>query len=1437
MRSAPVRWLGRSIRPWLTFFSVLIVLAGTLTGVIIHRLTTHQVRAVIADYHLMPDPAYRTTLDVRFSQPPERPSRRSRSLAGGRAALAPPLRECPHIGADGGCAELIDVTNGGHQVIADHAEGPYDGSAATLVGVLNSSSGEIRAVDIAANTGVFHFAGSGICDGRYTWSRHCRFGSTGYEGPGTSFSDIGPGGRSGVVSFSPPLAPGRSAYFSLAQALAADTIAGGAPSVAEQGGAPNQAERQVQCSAEPVNCATGRLWEQYTDFSLPGTGIPVVLARTYNSGRAAITSPFGHGWSFSYGMKLTFGPGGRVSVLQENGSSVAFWPNGREGYAAAPRVMAALSGNARAGYTFTRFGDQVSFHFLPSGRLASETDPDGDSTRLSYVGNHLIVTGASGRRLVFTFAGPYIHSVTDPMGHEEIYAYDAAGDLASVTDAAGREWRFTYQRHRLTRIVLTSRYISGGRIATTVRYEAAHRVRSVTSTDQGTTSWTYRGHSATPAGGVTIVTEPGRDRAVYEYSGLELTAVTLAAYSPIEATTSYTYSPAALVTTVTDPDLRVTDYGYDPTGDITTIVNPMGARTSYRYNRYGEVTWTKLPGQPPSRNAYDSHGNLRLSESPLGELTTYYLNPVDPSEVTASVSLAGRTDYSYDAQGDLATTSVLPRRGTVDTTSYAYNADGNVSCQITPGGFNAHLTCPQPGAPHRPGTTTYGYDGDGELTSVTDAAGHATSYAYDLDGDISKIIEPDRPKPTVVTYRYNTMGEQVSERRNGILIASATYDQRGDQLTQSDGAGHTTRYAYDLLGDVIKITEPMGQVTRYGYDHAGNKMFLVSASGRSTRYSYNAASELTAVSYGSARIPAISYRYYPDGLQRAATDSAGTSSYTYDGDQRLLKATFESADGGATSYEYRYDDRARTVTLIYPNGEPVVSQYDGAGQLTSVTDWLDHTIGFGYTPDGDLDRERLPGDVTTSYGATGITVARHRTTVATFSSTSDPTGRLASTAATGPGGIRASQASYRYTPTGELSAVGSQSFGYTGSGSLKSLPGGSQSFNRDGQLTASERSGTITRYRYDKDGDLASIAQGGTRPARLGYNQAGQLTSYRSNGTSIKYAYDGYGLRVSSTSNGQLTRYTWDRSQPTPVLLANGATSYIYGPNGQPVEQITGGTPSYLIADQQGSTRLLTNESGRITGAYSYSPYGTATHALAATTALQYGGQLTDAATGYVYLKARYYDPATGQFLTRDPASQLTGEPYAYAGDDPVNVTDPTGLFWNPFSWVSDVFSAVRTAVSAVVAGVSATISAVTSVVAGVTEGIASGAQLIATGVGYAWHVTIGEHWRGLLEAAVDIGAVGAALACIAITDGLCGYVIGIAGFDVEVGSLAVGAAIEGLRDGLNYLIGAGAKSAGGFFSAVGEGALGETGHVPSEVSRSESAPSPPAVPDLDDIG
>jgi RHS repeat-associated protein len=134
---------------------------------------------------------------------------------------------------------------------------------------------------------------------------------------------------------------------------------------------------------------------------------------------------------------------------------------------------------------------------------------------------------------------------------------------------------------------------------------------------------------------------------------------------------------------------------------------------------------------------------------------------------------------------------------------------------------------------------------------------------------------------------------------------------------------------------------------------------------------------------------------------------------------------------------------------------------------------------------------------------------------------------------------------------------------------------------------------------------------------------------------------------------------------PRPLIVSDSTDSYIYGPGGLPIEQInnSSGTTLYLHHDQQGSTRLLTGSTGAKEASMTYDAYGNTTGTTGtATTPLGYDSQYTSKDTGLIYTRARTYDPATGQFLSVDPLNSVTRAPYNYAGDDPENYFDPTGL-------------------------------------------------------------------------------------------------------------------------------------------------------------------------------
>lgn len=132
----------------------------------------------------------------------------------GQQAATPPLfTQCPPVGADTGCGTLVTITAGGTATTeADPNQPPYDLVEDQLVGIQNNFRSAICSITLSSNTGLFGFDGDGLCTAS-PQPAGCPFGSTGYEGPGTSFSVVD--SNNGTIIFTPCLAPGKSAYFSL----------------------------------------------------------------------------------------------------------------------------------------------------------------------------------------------------------------------------------------------------------------------------------------------------------------------------------------------------------------------------------------------------------------------------------------------------------------------------------------------------------------------------------------------------------------------------------------------------------------------------------------------------------------------------------------------------------------------------------------------------------------------------------------------------------------------------------------------------------------------------------------------------------------------------------------------------------------------------------------------------------------------------------------------------------------------------------------------------------------------------------------------------------------------------------------------------------------------------------------------------------------------
>jgi RHS repeat-associated protein len=182
------------------------------------------------------------------------------------------------------------------------------------------------------------------------------------------------------------------------------------------------------------------------------------------------------------------------------------------------------------------------------------------------------------------------------------------------------------------------------------------------------------------------------------------------------------------------------------------------------------------------------------------------------------------------------------------------------------------------------------------------------------------------------------------------------------------------------------------------------------------------------------------------------------------------------------------------------------------------------------------------------------------------------------------------------------------------------------------------------------------------RATNLAYDQANRLVGY---GSVATYGYDGDGLRMSKTL-ARDPQFTWDVAEGLPLIIQDGSTSYVTGPGGLPLEQVggpDGRSVLYYHQDQLGSTRALTDGSGAVVQTYRYDPYGNLAASSGSTSnPFRFAGQYLDTESGLYYLRARYYDPATAQFVSVDPVVGRTGQPYVYVADSPLNGVDPGGL-------------------------------------------------------------------------------------------------------------------------------------------------------------------------------
>jgi len=450
---------------------------------------------------------------------------------------------------------------------------------------------------------------------------------------------------------------------------------------------------------------------------------------------------------------------------------------------------------------------------------------------------------------------------------------------------------------------------------------------------------------------------------------------------------------------------------------------------------------------------------------------------------------------------------------------------------------------------------------------------------------------------------------------------------------------------------------------RITHDTEGRPTSKRTAGGRTIHYAWDPADRL--VQNGG-----IGLKYDPNGNLVSVTDASGDDKFTFDDLDRMTSMTGPSGK----SITYSNDPWNRPVSLTPSGGSRLDIERDVLGRYVALFDGKGLTT-WDYEP--SLVIRRLPNGVRSEFSLNEkgeLLRLRHFSPsggrIVDYRYKRDTNGRIVRIDEETNSGTRVLQfafdalgrlvsvsdggriTTWKYDAEGnrisETTSAGDKSYTY-GAGALKNAGDARFTFDREGQLT--ERAGD--------------------RPARFGFDQAGRLVSVENGKDRVAYQYDALNLRTAREVNGIKTLYLNDISSGRPLPVAEYAASgellqqYIVAGSQTLGVRDGSGTTRWYLEDHLGSVRFVVDEAGRVESAADYTPFGAPISRLK--TAARFAGGAWDQEAELIYLGARYMDPRTGRFISRDRLPGLLEDPqsfnrYAYAANDPVDLIDPTGL-------------------------------------------------------------------------------------------------------------------------------------------------------------------------------
>lgn len=854
------------------------------------------------------------------------------------------------------------------------------------------------------------------------------------------------------------------------------------------------------------------------------------------------------------------------------------------------------------------------FSYDPQGRLLTITDVDNNVTTVQHQasGNPSGILGPYGQLTLLTAdANGYLASVTNPANEEWAFSYAAGGLLTSVTKPRGNTWNLAYDN--LGRLTSDIDPAGGAKLLTRTETNDSYTVSLGTLLER------------TNRYEVTSLPSGGRRR-IHEFpSGLQTERLDGA-----DGTLTY-QSPDGMATTVVlGPDPR---WGMlAPVASVLTTITPGGLTNVISTQRTVKLA---SPDDPFSLVSFsesnDFNGRKFNSTYTAATQTTVTTTPAGRQTVTKYDSLMRPVQeqigdlapigYTYDSRGRV-TATVWGTGGRARTNHFGYDPGGYFTSLVDPLGRSL----------------TIGYDAAGRTNRLTFSDNRTIGYDYDSDGNLTRVTPPGKPAHAL---SYSPVDLQTLYVPPTVVPGT-----------------NSTEYSYNSDRQLILVTRPDAQTVRYDYTAGGcncDRLSLV-AQPRGTNY----------------------YTYDPvtGNLAGVSTPDGVTLTFSYDGNL-LTKESWSGSVGGSVTYGY--DNDFRPTNSVVNGTSSITFQYDvdgfliqaGAMSLTrgSKNGLIASTTLGQVTNVWGYNEFAEPTNSSAYFGANPLYAAQYTRDAAgritrktetiagvtsRFDYSYDMGGRLASVAKDGVTSV-----TYTYDSNdNRISATdsaGTQTGACDDQDRLIQYGATSCSYSANGELQTKSVAGQTTAYEYDLLGNLTRVTPPG--------------------GVRIDYLIDGLDRRVGKQVNGSLSQaFVYDNQSRLVAELDSAGkvvSRFVYGTDRNSPDYIIKNDFVYsIVSDQVGSPRLIVDvKTGVIAQRIDYDEFGRVlTDTAPGFQPFGFAGGLYDRDAMLVRFGARDYDPETGRWTAKDPIGFGGGDAnlYAYAGDDPVNHTDPSGLQQTP---------------------------------------------------------------------------------------------------------------------------------------------------------------------------